>query len=126
MVFPLSFSLFKNFLSSKKSLVNSSSFKWASQLSCSVSISNFSSSFCSSVNFSSHFSLSNAGAATGGSSGLGLVKEDKGDVWVVAPAGLGTEAGCLKKDVMLALALGFFATSVASSPALRLSEVDIT
>lgn len=64
----------------------------------------------------------------GGSEGLGLVNDDRGLVCVVAPPDLASEAGCLKKDVMLALGLGFFAAPAvvaATSPALRLSGVVI-
>lgn len=120
-VFPLSFSFFKNLFRSKKSLVSISSFNCASQLSCNVSISKVSNSLCSGVNFASHFSLSNLGAAMGGSAGLGLVKEDNGEVLEDAPS----DAGCLKKEVIAALAFGFLVEAVAISPALRLSGVVI-
>lgn len=127
-VLPASFSFFKNLFRSRNSLLTISSFNCANQLSCSVSISSVNNSFCSSFSFSSHFALSNFGAAMGGSDGLGLVNEDKGVVCPVALAGLASEAGCLKNEVMLAFALGFLAAPAvvaAISPALRLSGVAI-
>lgn len=127
-VFPLSFSFFKNLLRSKNSLDSISSFNCDNQLSCRVSISSFSSSFCSSFSFSSHLALSNFGAAIGGSEGLGLVNDDKGLICVAAPPDLASVAGCFKNEVMLAFALGFFtapAVVAATSPALRLSGVVI-
>ena len=75
-----------------------SSLRWASQLSCRVSISSFRRSFCSVVSDSVHLALS------------------KG-VSFAAAVGLGAP----KKDVMLLLALGFLASRAAdvASVALR-------
>ena len=106
MVFPLSFSFFRNLLRSKNSLLNTSSFKCANQLSCNVSISRASSSFCSSVSLASHCFLSKlSGGAAGEAEDVGL--------------------GWLKKEVMLALDFGFLASAVARSAAFRFSEPDI-
>ena len=49
-------------MSSKKSLLSTSSFNCASQVSSKDSISNANNSFCSGVSFSTHFALSNLGA----------------------------------------------------------------
>ena len=54
---PASLSFFKKRFKSRKSLVRTSSFSTASQLSCNDMISIASRSFCSGVNFSIHFSL---------------------------------------------------------------------
>jgi hypothetical protein len=97
-VFPLSNSFFRNRFSSRNPGLTSTSFKCGSQLSCSVSISNLSSSFCSSLSFATHASLSNFAGADAPSLGFG------------AP----------KNDVMLPLTFVFFAASVAASAALRL------
>ena len=51
-----------------------SSFSTASQLSSSVSISSASKSFCSGVSFSTHFALSNLGAAGAGVAASGLAE----------------------------------------------------
>ncbi len=77
-----------------------SSFRCASQLSCSVSISSLSSLLCSSVSLAAHFALSNLGACASEAAPL------------------------LKKDVSEPCCLGFLASEPARTPlaALRLSE----
>lgn len=109
MVLPSSFSFFKNLFRSKNSFVSTSSLRYANQLSCKVSISNFSSSFCSSVSFASHASLSNFTAG------------DKTEGYLAA--GLATGLGAPKNDVMVPLALGFLASASARSTALRFTPV---
>jgi hypothetical protein len=96
--FPLASSFFKKRFRSRNVGLSSTSLRCGSQLSCSVSISSFSSSFCSSVSFAIHASLSNFAAAVAPSLGLG------------AP----------KNDVILPLSFVFFAASVAAVAALRL------
>lgn len=151
--FPLSCSRFRNLFRSKNSLVSTSSFNCASQLSSKVAISNAKRSFCSGVSFSTHFCLSNftAGAvaaaldvkseavvfsvevvgwADGSPEAVGE-EEDKGDddeaVEATAVAGFAGAEGDEKKEVMLALAFGFFlVVEVAISAALRLSGVAMT
>ncbi len=135
-------------------MLTTSSFKTASQLSSKVSISNANRSFCSSVSFSTHLALSNLGAtaAAGTDSGADLDASKMGAVGEVvevvlfcelskaavggeeemveeaveaaAAAGFGVE-GEEKKEVMEALAFGFFAVEVAMSAALRLRGVVI-
>ena len=102
--------------------VTISSFKCASQLSCSVSISSFSSSFCSSVSLASHFSLSNFRTGTGAAAGFAAAVvvsepgfEESADVWELL--------GAPKNEAMLPFALGFFASAAASSVALRLRDI---
>lgn len=138
----------------RKSLLTTSSFKTASQLSSKVSISNANRSFCSSVSFSTHLALSNLGAAAAAGTDSGAVLDASkmgavGEVVEVvlfcelstvavggeeemveeaveaaAAAGFGVE-GEEKKEVMEALAFGFFAVEVAMSAALRLRGVVI-
>lgn len=100
-VLPLLISLLRNLFSSKNCGLTRTSLRCGSQLSCSVSSSNCSSSFCSSVSFATHASRSKAAAAPdlAGALGLGL--------------------GAPKKEVMLPSIFGFFA-SVPASAALRL------
>ena len=88
--------------------MRTSSLSWASQLSWRVSISSFRSSRCSSVSLATHFSLSKfvTGAAAADSVPDGLELEE-------------TVFGAPKKEVMLPLALGFFASAAARSAALR-------
>lgn len=90
-----------------------SSFNSLNQLSCNVSISNTSKSFCSGVNFSTHFFLSQleAGAAM---------------VEVVAPVTFcvgATVLGGPKKAVIEPLALGFLASVRGRVAALRFSDM---
>lgn len=61
--FPPSVSFFRNLFRLRNSDVVTSSLRWASQDSCKVSISSFSSSFCSSESLATHATLSNFGAA---------------------------------------------------------------
>lgn len=85
-----------------------SSLRCASQLSCKVSISSWSSSFCSAVSPATHFSLSNLGAG----------------VSAAAAEPLATGFGAPKKDMILPSCLGFLLSADDSVPALRL-RVDI-
>ena len=83
--FPLSCSFLRKRFKSRKSLVTTSSFNWASQLSSSDAISNASRSFCSGVSFSTHFALSNFGNGAADSAGIGAAGvEVKMDAVVVA------------------------------------------
>lgn len=140
---------------SKKSLLTTSSFNCASQLSSKDWISNANKSFCSGVSFSTHFALSNFGAGTAAAavdvlaavkteavvavavaeavdlaevSSLAVVGEDgMGEeiAEAAAAAGLFVVAGVEKNDVMEALAFGFFALEAAMSAALRLRGADM-
>lgn len=89
--------------------MRTSSLRWASQLSWRVSISSLRSSRCSSVSLATHFSLSKfvTGAAAADDVPDGLELEEM-------------VFGALKNEVMLPLALGFFASAAARSAALRL------
>ncbi len=143
-------SLLRNRFKARKSLLRSSSFRCASQLSSSVSISRARRSLCSGVSFSTHFALSNLGAgavvglaAVGFDLNIGAAvvvdAVDFGDessaasggeeeiaeeaVEIAAALGLGGAEGEEKKDVMDALALGFLAALVAISAVLRLRGV---
>lgn len=107
---PLSFSFFRKVFRPINAGLVTSSFNSFSQLSCNVSISNFNSSFCSSVKLSTHFSLSKVGGA--GAAAL--------------PAALAVEESVLggpKNEVSVPCALGFFASDVGASPALRLRDM---
>ena len=66
---PDSTSFFRNLLSSRKVGVTTSSFRAASQLSCSVLISSAKSSFCSGVSLATQVSLSNFTACVSGAVG---------------------------------------------------------
>lgn len=149
--FPASCSFFRKRFRSRNSLLSTSSFNCASQLSSNDWISNASRSFCSGVSFSTHFSLSNLGPFAAGAEVAALALANTGAVAVVgevlvfgdvsllsvvgeeemvvetfeapsAPALAGPE-GEEKNEVMEALALGFFAVDVAMSAALRLRGV---
>lgn len=136
-------------------MLTTSSFRTASQLSSNVSISSANRSFCSTVSFSTHLALSNLGAAVAIGAGSGAEEVEAkiaavgevveatlfcelsatmvgGDDEIVeeafeaaAAAGLLGAEGEEKKDVMEALAFGFFAVEVAMSAALRLRGVAI-
>lgn len=150
MVFPASLSRFRKRFSSRNSFVRTSSFSAASHVSWSEWISKASRSFCSWESFSTHAFLSNfcvgvdapseekaetvviedggcEGAELGGgedfASGLGSPAS-------IPASSLGSEeeAGCFgaaKKEVIVALALGFFEVELATSTAFRLRGVDI-
>jgi len=112
---PPSCSRFRNFFSSRNSLLVTSSFNSFSQLSSSVSISNFSNSLCSSVNFFTHASLSNFTAA--GESRV---------VSVPVPAAFVLEETVLgwpKNEVIEPSDLGFLESERGSSEALRLRDM---
>jgi hypothetical protein len=99
---PDSISLLRKRLRLRKLGVNISSFRCASQLSSSVSISSFSNVLCSGVSFATHFALSNLGVA-------GDVEEKP---LATLPAGLeefAPDFGPPKKEVMLASVFGFLA-----------------
>jgi hypothetical protein len=100
-VLPLLSSFFRNLLSSRNCGLTSTSLRCGSQLSCRVSSSNCSSSFCSSVSFETQASLSNFEATA----------EDD--------LAFGEGFGAPKNAVMLPLGFGFFVASVAASAALR-------
>lgn len=137
-------------MSSKKSLLNTSSFNCASQLSSNDWISKFNNSFCSDVSFSTHFALSNLGAGVEAEeTELATVSTGAVVVVVVTEAGSSVAArgeegmveeaweaweamvledlagaeGEEKKEVIEALALGFLAVEVAMSAALRFNGV---
>ena len=134
-------------MSSRNFLLRISSLSCDSQLSCRVSISSASKSFCSGVSFSSHFALSNlvngafAGApaeepdeankgATGAFESTALLLASLSSVAVAGEevggeleAGLADPAGEDKKEVIDALALGFLVALVARSAAFRLRGV---
>src|SRR5438046_2979074 len=114
-VFPLLFSRCRNRLSSRNPSDKISSFRCASQLSCSVSISSFSSSFCSGVSFSTHLALSNFGVATGAAGGAPPPAFE--------PVPLLVAFGASKKDVIFPFAFGFLVSLAARSAALRLSDI---
>lgn len=90
-----------------------SSFRTASQLSCSVSISSLSNAFCSSVRPATHFSLSNfrAGAVSVGP--LDGFVDDVDELVLGGP----------KKLVIELFALGFLASAATMSAALRLRDM---
>ena len=139
--FPASFSLFRKRFRSRKSLLTTSSFSCASQLSSSDAISSASRSFCSAVSFSTHLALSNLGAGSATAAAAVAVKTDAvvgvdvcdasstsvaGDEDGTVVVGAGFAAvldGEEKKDVMLAFTFGFLAVEAARSPALRLRGV---
>lgn len=134
-------------MSSKKSLLSTSSFNCASQLSSNDWISRASNSFCSGVSFSTHFALSNLGAGVEAEeTELATVRTGAAVVPVVMDAESSVAArgeeemveeawGALvvedlvgaegeeKKEVIEALALGFLAVDVAMSAALRFNGV---
>jgi len=95
-----------------------SSLRWASQLSCSVSISSWSSSRCSSVNDLTHFALSNLGPA-------GSEPVDAPPVVVVLLLLPAAGLGAPKKDMMLAFCFGFLASDPAACDAALRLRVDI-
>lgn len=103
--FPAAVSLSRNFFNSRNSLHVMSSFKCASQLSSSVSISSLRSSLCSGVRSATHFRLSNLA--------------------VVAEASTGFGFGAPKNDAMLPSALGIFVFVCASRELLLRLSVDI-
>lgn len=112
------YSLLRNRLRSKNSLVTISLFKWANQLGCRVSISSCRSCFCSSVRVATHFALSNL--ATG--SGAAAADETEPPL-SDGLAGEDTAFGAPKKEVMLAFCLGFFGSDPAAWPvAFRLTD----
>jgi len=77
-------------LSSKKSFVRISSFNSFNQLSCSVSISKPSRSFCSAVSFATQAALSNfTGVGVTVVEALGSVREAPGETVAVVAVGLG-------------------------------------
>lgn len=97
-----------------------SSLRCASQLSCKVSISSWSSSFCSAVSPATHFSLSNLGAGVSAAAAAATAP-------LPLPAAaepLATGFGAPKKDMILPSCLGFLLSADDSVPALRL-RVDI-
>lgn len=149
---PLSCSFFRKRFKSRNSFVTISSFNWDSQVSSKEAISSASKSFCSGVSFSTHFALSNLGngaaasAAGGGGAAAADVKMaavadavdfceessrtvaggEEGTVEEAvntAAAGFVVLEGEEKNEVMVALAFGFLAVEVATSPALRLRGV---
>jgi hypothetical protein len=93
-----SISLCRKRFSSRKSLCNTSSRRWASQLGSSVSISSFKSFLCSPDRPETHLSLSNLMGA-----GSAAVGDDEGADFVDKFA-----LGAPKKEVKLASFLGFF------------------
>jgi len=139
--FPLSTSDFKNLFRFRNSFDVISSFRCASQLSCSVSISSFSSCFCSSLSFAIQASLSNGLPVSTGPfvgfvedvAGLffGLMWCQRGYSYATLAAAASQMSGisvgegtyCPKKEVIDALDLGFFASSFARSAAFRLSDM---
>ena len=137
---------------SKNSLLVTSSFNCASQLSSNDWISKASRSFCSGVSFSTQFALSNFGVGVAAAEGAVLAAVNTEAVVAVveavgldevssesfggdeetveeavetAAAGLAEVDGEEKKAVMEALAFGFFAVEVAMSAVLRLRGVAI-
>ena len=116
---PDSTSFFRNLFSSRKSLDTISSFRWASQLSCKVSISSLSNSFCSSDNVPSHSDLLNLEMMV-----LSSLAWSPLPSLLAAASVPAARLGCPKKDVMLASAFGFL-VSVRATPvaALRLSDI---
>lgn len=109
MVLPSSFSFFRKRFRSRNLGVRISSLRWANQLSWRVSISSFRRSRCSSVSLATHFALSKLVAGAGAADDVPDCLELEETVF-----------GAPKNEVMLALALGFFASAAARSAALRL------
>jgi hypothetical protein len=107
-----SISLCRKRFSSRKSLCNTSSRRWASQLGSSVSISSFKSFLCSLDRPETHLSLSNLMGA-----GSVAVGDDEGADFVDKFAALGAP----KKEVKFASFLGFFKSKdeAVSGSALR-------
>ena len=105
--------MFIQVIKSKNDFFVTSSFRTANQLSWSVSISSLSSDLVSGSSFAIHASLSKT-------TGAGSVGGFEGFVLDV----LGLDLGAPKKDVMLPLDLGFFASAAARSTALRFRGVD--
>lgn len=125
-------SFLKNLFKSKNSLLSNSSFNTANQLSSSVSISRPKSSLCSVVSFSAHFFLSNFGFGNSASSRAVATVVSivfpvlvSVVVLVVVEMVLDTILGGPKKDVMLPLALTFFASVAAASAAFLLRDMAI-
>ena len=109
---PESISLCRKRLRSRKSLCNTSSRRWASQLGSSVSISSFKSILCSTDRLETHLSLSNLIGA-----GSVAVGDDEGADLVDTFAALGAP----KKEAKFASFLGFFKSKdeAVSGSALR-------
>lgn len=117
---PPSFSFFRNLFKSRNSFETTSSFKTPSQLSCRVSISSLRRSFCSSESLATHTSLSNTTDGTAVEEAGWRTSAD-----TVSPVAdtVGFGLGGAKKEVIDALALGFFAASAARSTALRFRDM---
>lgn len=103
----------KNRFRSKNSLVTISAFKWASQLSCRVSISSLRSCLCSSVRLATHLALSNLGPVVSDTAAVAGPLLSRVCLVPLAAEAVDVGLGVLKKEVMLAFGLTFLGSRPA-------------